>query len=594
MVDAIRPRMVSSTIPQLPVLPRHPNPACFMVQGLYLKANGEMPCWDDVGEELILRKLDAEALVAGHEANISGFAELLAIRVAFAKGLLPHPGLCDRCAVRGQGPPVWEMRPTTLEVLHVEPSFLCHLSCPQCIPAGLRRSLKEGPYNLAPAAYESFLEQLRREGVRAIRLVIFEGRGDPLNNSRVSELVRLTKTRFPGAFTSITTHGNFPFKPWMLECGLDLLRLSVDGAFPTSYARYRVGGRLETPLRLMRDLRDEKGRTRARLHVEWKYLLFEWNDSDEELREAARLASELGARLRFCQTHSPGKSRRFPDAASVKDMISRLAPAASPEATFQLKSGLNSVLVVRRDQVTWLLDQARDRQRAGQTQGALEKVSEAVALDPGLTGEISAFTSEQDLRRRLPVLVRSLELCETASGLASLMGGFRAPEWVPPLLARYLELSPEAADRGSVEAYKWASEALQAEDEGRSDEANARLRRLAGTAGGRMEDPLTAAMSALLDTAQTAAIAGLANLAVRRGALAAAALLFARYLELAPYAPDRAAVTEMLDRIEAERLLRLVAQGARTGPREHLERLPGNVAPRRTSPATPRGPARTE
>lgn len=100
-------------------------------------------------------------------------------------------------------------------------------------------------------------------------------------------MVRLAKRYFPTTFTKVTSHGNFPFRPWMFDCDLDLLRLSVDGAFPDSYARYRVGGELEAALRLMRDLRDAGRRSANSLEVEWKYILFEWNDSGREIREVA-------------------------------------------------------------------------------------------------------------------------------------------------------------------------------------------------------------------------------------------------------------------------------------------------------------------
>ena len=48
-----------------------------MVDSLYVKANGEMPCWDDVGEERILRRLDPESLAAGREADLVGTPELV-------------------------------------------------------------------------------------------------------------------------------------------------------------------------------------------------------------------------------------------------------------------------------------------------------------------------------------------------------------------------------------------------------------------------------------------------------------------------------------------------------------------------------------
>ena len=149
-----------------------------MCDSLYVKANGELPCWDDVGEELIFRKLDAEKLRDGLERNIFHSPELLHIPESFLRGENPRSGLCERCAVRGHGGTDLRLRPKVMQVLHLEASYLCHLSCPQCIPSSLRRDLKDAPYHLTVPTLQALLNQLRSEGIESIRLVHFEGRGD--------------------------------------------------------------------------------------------------------------------------------------------------------------------------------------------------------------------------------------------------------------------------------------------------------------------------------------------------------------------------------------------------------------------------------
>src|SRR5207248_11755145 len=69
---------------------------------------------------------------------------------------------------------------------------------------------------------------------------------------------------------------------------LDLLRVSIDGAFPENYERYRVGGNLNTVLQFLKTLRIARRQHGRSLQVEWKYILFEWNDSDDEIRRAIR------------------------------------------------------------------------------------------------------------------------------------------------------------------------------------------------------------------------------------------------------------------------------------------------------------------
>jgi hypothetical protein len=497
---------------------------CMMAHGLYLKANLEMPCWDDVGEQKILRTLDPALLSHGRERELSSFDSLLHIRDSFMQGRIPYPGLCERCAVLGNGKPVVSKRPTSLQVIHVEPSYLCHLACPQCIPPKLRRSLKTPPYHLDPTDFDGFLSCLKSDGVERIELVIFEGRGDPLNNKDMGELVRITKRHFPMAFTSITTHGNFPFRPWIMDCGLDLLRLSVDGAFQENYATYRVGGNLEKALALMRGIRDFTPVEVNRPSVEWKYILFEWNDSDEELSEAGRLASELRVTLRFCRTHTPGRSVRYVDASSVDDLIRRLAPEARPDLTFQLKSDAerSTVEVVRDDQVRARFSLAHDALSNGDVPAARRLADDAMLLDP------------------------MFQRPQTTLHLASFLGRLGKIDEKMTLLRRYLEMAPDAPDSERLQREIELYEALMAARAGDEDLANEKI-------GGALSGPL-AFRSSWLDCLGEAAsyddpgvISALANIAHERGDAKAAGVLFQRYLELAPEAPDRDAICSVVD-----------------------------------------------
>jgi hypothetical protein len=194
-----------------------------MCHSLYVKANGELPCWDDVGEQIILRKLDVETLKQ-EQSSVFYSSEFLLVRESFLQGRYPHPGFCESCAVRNQGGKHRGLHPDILEILHLEPSYLCHLSCPECIPAFARHELKSPPYHMSGDLLQSLLRGLRKEGVQIIRIVHFEGRGDPLMNPNMDELVRLVKAEYRDAFVMMTTHGSYPYKPWITEYGLDLLQ----------------------------------------------------------------------------------------------------------------------------------------------------------------------------------------------------------------------------------------------------------------------------------------------------------------------------------------------------------------------------------
>ncbi len=55
---------------------------CLMCHSLYVKANGQLPCWDDIGETLILRTLNEQALRDNHESPIFYGTDLQRIRKA--------------------------------------------------------------------------------------------------------------------------------------------------------------------------------------------------------------------------------------------------------------------------------------------------------------------------------------------------------------------------------------------------------------------------------------------------------------------------------------------------------------------------------
>jgi hypothetical protein len=79
------------------------------------------------------------------------------------------------------------------------------------------------------------------------------------------------------------------------------------------------------------------------MKVIWKSILFEWNDSDEEMQRAASLATELECDLLFVLTHSPGKTKRFSDNTLLQQHLRELGVAASLESTYQLKPGVSGV-----------------------------------------------------------------------------------------------------------------------------------------------------------------------------------------------------------------------------------------------------------
>lgn len=381
---------------------------------------------------------------------------LVRIRGAFRGGELPFPDLCPTCPVLGDGvAPVG--RPTRLDKLLIEPSYLCQLDCPACFSALKRRRRGRAPYLLEPELLEAFLDRLRDDGIESVRFVHFEGRGDPLLGGRAWELIRRVRRAFPEAEIQMTSHGVYPFDPELFACGLDVLRLSIDGATPESYERYRRGGRLEQVLDHLRAIRDHRRRYGSRLKVIWKYLVFEWNDAREELALAASLADELEAELLFVLAEEgTGRSRRLPDLESLSAELSVVAPRAT---AYECRDQLGSAAAHRGGHdaaraAALALQEAVDACRAGANAETLSHLRRALSFDPGEVAKpLEVVVTAEDplpagvLREVVP-LTRHPSTLAGLANLALALGRWPAAQ---TLFRRYLQTGPEAPDRRPVE-----------------------------------------------------------------------------------------------------------------------------------------------
>ncbi len=111
----------------------------------------------------------------------------------------------------------------------------------------------------------------------------------------------------------------------LAHTGIDEVTFSLDGASQETYARYRQRGKFDVAIANLRALIDEKAKSRRDVpFVNWRYILFNWNDNDAEMERARRMADDLGVdRLCWEITDHPEDSfsRRFAPAAPDFDRI---------------------------------------------------------------------------------------------------------------------------------------------------------------------------------------------------------------------------------------------------------------------------------
>jgi hypothetical protein len=138
---------------------------------------------------------------------------------------------------------------------------------------------------------------------------------------------------------------------------------SIDGASQASYERYRRRGRFDVAIGNLRAMADEKHRSGRDLpFLNWRYILFTWNDSDEEMARARAIAAEVGVdRLCWELTDHPESaySRRFvPGSTDLQAILAETwdhsnlgnaIPGATPKARIDVRTWWPGPLVARAD-----------------------------------------------------------------------------------------------------------------------------------------------------------------------------------------------------------------------------------------------------
>ena len=246
--------------------------------------------------------------------------------------------------------------------LYVECTAACNISCDQacCAPeTGITRTRQAGMLD-----FELFRRVIDEAGPALVRIDFFNY-GEAFLHKRAIEMCEYIKSRFPHIFLYTSTNGLAFTEEQvrrLVRSGIDEVTFSIDGATPGSYAKYRKRGDFDKAVRNMRLAVDEKRALgRDVPYINWRYILFTHNDSDDEMNLARAMASEIGIdRLTWELTDHPEDlfSRRFlpgrPELAAIQQEVwgvSSLGNAiagATPRAQIDLRSGLPRLPLIAR------------------------------------------------------------------------------------------------------------------------------------------------------------------------------------------------------------------------------------------------------
>lgn len=182
-------------------------------------------------------------------------------------------------------------RPVThLSKVYVEPTIACNLDCVTCF----RHGWEEPMGRMTDETFAAILAGLR--ALTPCPTVYFGGIGEPLYHPRTPEWVAQAKA--VGARVEMITNGTILTERkarQLIEAGLDVLWVSIDGATPESYADVRLGAELPNVIANLKRLRQlRKGAHFPKPEIGIAFVAMQRNIGD--LPAVLKLGRELGAR----------------------------------------------------------------------------------------------------------------------------------------------------------------------------------------------------------------------------------------------------------------------------------------------------------
>lgn len=172
--------------------------------------------------------------------------------------------------------------------IKLESTPLCHLSCPGCVHSdkAFKKTLNNKMY-LTEASAAAITDRI------ADRLlgISVSYSGEPLLNKDLWQIVGHYHRQ--NIYTSFPTNLSVPLSERaaerIVESGLDLMMVSLDGASKETYSRFRIGGNFDLVLRNVRLIADAKQRLgRKRPYLLWKFIEFPHNSHEVKLAKTSR------------------------------------------------------------------------------------------------------------------------------------------------------------------------------------------------------------------------------------------------------------------------------------------------------------------
>jgi hypothetical protein len=246
--------------------------------------------------------------------------------------------------------------------LYIECTAACNISCAQacCAPeTGITRTRQAGMLD-----FDLFRRVIDEAGPSLGRVDFFNY-GEAFLHKRAIEMCEYIKSRFPHIYLYTSTNGLALTEEQarrLVHSGIDEVTFSIDGATADSYVKYRQRGNFDKAIgNLTTAVAEKRHAGRDVPFINWRYILFTHNDSDEEMTRARTMASEIGVdRLCWELTDHPEDlfSRRFLPGteahATIKhevwddNNLGNAIPGATPRARIDVSGPIPGLPLIAR------------------------------------------------------------------------------------------------------------------------------------------------------------------------------------------------------------------------------------------------------
>lgn len=204
--------------------------------------------------------------------------------------------ICRNCPNRIAAPPT-DQRLTGLpkpRSLFIESVAACNLACPGCDRDAIEGN-RDNKLVMDWATYQKAVDALSPD----LEYMEYHLGGENFMHREWPRMIRYVREHNPRCFIFTSTNGHYfrtaKEREEFATCGLNGVVFSIDGATPETYAKYRVKGDFNKVIDNMKGCIEARNRLgRKQPIIVWRYILFKWNDSKEEMDMARKMAKDLG------------------------------------------------------------------------------------------------------------------------------------------------------------------------------------------------------------------------------------------------------------------------------------------------------------